>query len=69
MNEEFNLSEKIILAVTSEYTDSDEVVRKEDVKEFIRLEDELIRLMENIKITFSEFIRRRDELIGKELLE
>ena len=46
-----------------------EWVHKEDIKEFLRREWELIKMLYHNQITWKEFIKRREELAGKSLVE
>ena len=62
MEKEFNLSEKI-----SSDVDSYDMIHKEKVKEFIRLQEKLVELIINKKITHKEFVKRWCKLAGDEL--
>ncbi len=61
MSEEFNLSEKIC--------DDEFYIETKDVKEFIRLDMELIQDLLHKRITRAEFFRRRDKLVGSNLID
>jgi len=62
MTKEFNLSDEFFEAIGGE------AFYKKDVKEFIRLETELILKYAKGKISYFEFKERRDKLIGEKLL-
>ena len=62
---EFNLSEKEL--TPHEFYEHQGGFTKEDVKEFIKLENKLLLDLEFKKITFLEFHRKREELAGDKL--
>lgn len=65
-NKEFDLSEKIV-KMAPKYIADDVWLHVGDVKEFIRLEDELILNLAKGTIGFCELNEKRHELLGKEL--
>jgi len=69
MEKETNLSDLFGKERYGDICEVNEDKIKEDIKEFIRLETELLRLYDLRKISYLEFIRRRIKLIGDELKE
>ena len=63
MEKEFNLSEKVFDDIGD--WRGDLTVR--DVKEFIKLELKLIRRFNSGRLTWSEFIKERNQLAGEKL--
>jgi len=66
MKKEFDLSEKI-RKDKFDIEEGDEVIFKEDVKEFIRRETVLLGKLARGEITIEEYARECDKLAGEEL--
>jgi len=66
MESNWNLSEKIKQARNDDFSESG-LLLVEDVKEFIRLESELISKRQNGEISFMYFLNKRAELLGEKL--
>jgi len=66
--EKFNLSGKIVPNENEGLDLDKKYIEVEDVKEFIRLEFELIEMLNNREINFREFLERRKKLAGKSLI-
>ncbi len=67
MTKEFNLSEKELWMHHKETHQECYAFTQKDVKEFIKKDMELINLLSAGKITFDEFLNRRDKLVGDKL--
>lgn len=69
MSEEFILEDEVSIGIIT-HTNSRQYrfYAEEKVKEFIRKERELLRLLSQGKITWADFWMKRDKLIGKDLI-
>lgn len=65
---EFNLSDKILSGKLREEVVGYKLLRTKNVKEFIRLEGNLLNNYFKGKITFNTFLEKRLKLIGDKLI-